>query len=65
MNPKYIDTIEKNNLYFSGSDESGNCMDIVEDPHHKFYIGSQFHPEFKSSIENPCLLFKSFIKKLF
>jgi CTP synthase len=61
VNPKYIDVIKKNNLNFSGSDESGNCMDIVEDKGHKFYIGTQFHPEFKSSIENPCPLFKSFI----
>jgi CTP synthase len=39
-------------------------MDIVEDQKHKFYIGCQFHPEFKSSIEDPCPLFKSFIKIL-
>ena len=61
VNPKYISAIERDNLYFSGSDESGNCMDIVEDKSNKFYIGTQFHPEFKSSIENPCPLFKSFI----
>ena len=29
VNPKYKDIIEKNNLYFSGKDETGNCMDIV------------------------------------
>jgi CTP synthase len=64
VNPKYIHIIEENNLCFSGQDESGNCMDIVEDRQHKFYIGSQFHPEFKSSIENPCPIFKSFINNL-
>jgi CTP synthase len=61
VNPKYIDVIERNDLYFSGKNEKGNCMDIVEDKNHKFYLGTQFHPEFKSSIENPCPLFKSFI----
>lgn len=61
VNPKYKDIIEKNNLYFSGKDETGNCMDIVEDIEHKFYIGCQFHPEFKSSIEVPSPFFNMFI----
>ena len=64
VNPEYINSIESNGLLFSAWDESGNCMDIVEDYEKKFYIGSQFHPEFKSSIENPCPLFKSFIISL-
>ena len=64
VNPEYINSIESNSLLFSAWDESGNCMDIVEDYEKKFYIGSQFHPEFKSSIENPCPLFKSFIISL-
>tara|TARA_B100001063_G_scaffold239383_1_gene262865 strand:+ start:1173 stop:2789 length:1617 start_codon:yes stop_codon:yes gene_type:complete len=64
VNPKYIEIIQNDNLYFSASDESGNCMDIVEDRQHKFYIGSQFHPEFKSSIESPSPLFTSFIDNL-
>jgi len=61
VNPKYIETIEQNNLFFSGTDESEKCMDIVENKSHRFYIGCQFHPEFKSSIEQPSPIFQTFI----
>ena len=64
VNPKYKELIENNDLYFSGTDETGKCMDIVEDTKHPYYVGCQFHPEFKSSIEEPSLYFDMFIKNL-
>ena len=64
INPIYIKDITSDNLSFSGTDISGKCMDIVEDNNCKFYVGCQFHPEFKSSIENPSPIFKYFINSI-
>lgn len=64
INPIYIKDITSDNLSFSGTDISGKCMDIVEDNNCTFYVGCQFHPEFKSSIENPSPIFKYFINSI-
>lgn len=64
VNPDYINVIESNGILFSAFDKSGKCADIIEDNTCKFYIGCQFHPEFKSSIEKPSPIFKSFINTL-
>jgi len=46
VNPEYIDRIEETGLVFSG--RSANRMEIVELPDHPFFLGTQFHPEFRS-----------------
>ena len=46
VNPAYIDDLEDAGLVFSGS--SGRRMEILELPEHPFFIGTQFHPEFRS-----------------
>ncbi len=48
VNPDYIEEFEKHGLHFSGRDESGIRMEIFELKGHPFFMGSQFHPEFKS-----------------
>jgi len=48
VNPEYIDEFEKHGLHFSGKDEAGKRMELFELKEHIFYMGSQFHPEFKS-----------------
>jgi CTP synthase len=45
--------LEKAGLHFVGCDESGNRMEIVELQDHPFYIGVQYHPEFKSRPRRP------------
>ncbi|MFH1424654.1 MAG: CTP synthase [archaeon] len=64
FNPKYVKTLEKAGLVFSGRSPDGEIMEILELPkkEHPFFIASQFHPEFKSRVEKPAPLFKSFIK---
>ena len=46
VNPAYIDQLQTEGLVFSG--ESGRRMEIVERGDHPFFLGTQFHPEFRS-----------------
>jgi len=64
VNPEYISKIEDAGLIFSGTSPDGHLMEIAELPKslHPFFLGTQFHPEFKSSPLNPHPLFLAFIK---
>ncbi len=62
INPEYIETLEKHGLLFSGSAKSAKIMQILELPEHKFFIATQFHPEFTSRPLNPNPLFYGFVK---
>jgi CTP synthase len=46
VNPEYIDDLEAAGMVFSGT--SGNRMEILELPDHPYFVGTQFHPEFRS-----------------
>ncbi len=46
VNPEYIDDLESAGLVFSGT--SGRRMEILELPDHPYFLGTQFHPEFRS-----------------
>ncbi|MBI5072618.1 CTP synthase [Candidatus Woesearchaeota archaeon] len=48
VNPEYIPQLEKHGLVFSGKAPNHPIMQILELPSHKFFMGSQFHPEFTS-----------------
>ena len=45
-----------------GTSPDGSLVEIVEYNKHPFFIGTQFHPEFKSRPDNPHPLFSGFIK---
>lgn len=64
VNPKFVDQIEKKGLVFSGVSPDKRLMEIAELPKtaHPFFLGTQFHPEFKSRPLSPHPLFTSFIK---
>jgi CTP synthase len=64
VNPAYIEKIEKAGLVFSGKSPSGKLMEIAELPKstHPFFLGTQFHPEFKARPLDPHPLFTEFIK---
>lgn len=53
VNPKLIDRIEKNGLKFIGKDESEKRMEIIELKDHKFFVGTQYHPEYCSKVLDP------------
>jgi CTP synthase len=51
-------------MLFAGLSPNHHLVEIVEIPEHKFYIGVQFHPEFKSRPSKPHPLFDGFIKSI-
>ena len=64
VNPEYIESLEKAGLIFSGKSPDGVLMEIAELPKtkHPFFVGTQFHPEFKSTPLHPHPLFSAFVK---
>ena len=64
VNPEFIEQLEKNGLVFSGISPDRRLMEIAELPKgkHPFYLGTQFHPEFKSRPLAPHPLFTAFAK---
>lgn len=64
VNTKYVAQLEQAGLVFSGRSPDGILMEIAELPKskHPFYLGTQFHPEFKSHPLSPHPLFSAFIK---
>ncbi|XP_017242544.1 uncharacterized protein LOC108214841 [Daucus carota subsp. sativus] len=61
VNPEVVGMLEEAGLKFVGKDESGQRMEIVELPDHPFYVGVQFHPEFKSRPGKPSAPFLGLI----
>ena len=62
VDPQYIEILEKHGLVFSGKAPEHPIMQILELPIHKFYVGSQFHPEFTSRPLAPNPLYVGFMK---
>ncbi len=65
LNNKYIKVLEKRGLVASGRSSNKKRFEIVELKGHPFYVGTQFHPEFKSRPLAPHPLFYHFLKKTF
>jgi|MDSW01.2.fsa_nt_gb CTP synthase len=61
FNNNYKEVLEKEGLTASGIFEKQNLVEVVELSEHDFFIGVQYHPEFKSKPLNPHPLFKAFI----
>ncbi|KAI3798394.1 hypothetical protein L1987_33669 [Smallanthus sonchifolius] len=57
VNPDMVPQLEEAGLSFTGKDESGQRMEIVELQSHPYFVGVQFHPEFKSRPGKPSALF--------
>ena len=62
FNNQFIDDFESNGMIFSGKNIKNNLMETIEIPTHPWFIGVQFHPEYKSTVENPHPIFLSLIK---
>ncbi|OGS28297.1 MAG: CTP synthase [Elusimicrobia bacterium RIFOXYB2_FULL_48_7] len=62
LNNKYRKAIEKKGLAITGNYEKKNLAEIVELTGHPWFVGVQFHPEFKSRPDNAHPLFREFIK---
>lgn len=61
FNPEYEETLARAGLFFSGKNPEYNLIEIIELKNHPWFLGCQFHPEFKSKPLNPHPLFKAFI----
>ncbi|KAF0927028.1 hypothetical protein E2562_029251 [Oryza meyeriana var. granulata] len=61
VNPNMVTLFESSGLQFVATDKTGERMEIVEIPDHRFYVGVQFHPEFKSRPSRPSALFVGLI----
>lgn len=64
VNNDYVEALEKNGLVFSGLSPDGKLCEIAELPQrdHPFFLGTQFHPEFKARPLSPHPLFTAFMK---
>ena len=64
VSSQYIEKLEKKGIIFSGFSPDRRLMEIMELPksEHPFFVGTQFHPEFKSRPLKPHPLFLEFIK---
>ena len=62
VNNKYREELETNGLVLSGVSPDNDLVEIIELNDHPFFMGTQFHPEFKSRPNRPSKIFYEFIK---
>jgi CTP synthase len=62
FNNAYLNQYKKSGMVMSGINPDNNLVEIIEIPEHPFFIGVQFHPELKSTVDNPHPLFVKFVK---
>ena len=62
VNNEYREELEKNGMVLAGQSPSRVLVETIELPQHRWFIGVQFHPEFKSRPNRPHPLFAAFIK---
>jgi CTP synthase len=62
FNNSYREQFENAGMVFSGINPKQQLVEILEIPQHKFFIATQFHPEFNSKLEKPSPMFLSFVK---
>lgn len=62
MNSEYLPELQQYGMIATGRNPDTGLVEIIEIPAHPFFIGVQFHPELKSTVENPHPLFVHFVK---
>ena len=62
LNNDYVARLNEAGMRTSGRNPETGLVEIVEIPEHPFFIGVQFHPEYKSTPENPQPIFVAFVK---
>ncbi len=62
FNDRYLADIEEKGMKASGINPNNGLVEIVEIPDHPWFIGVQFHPEYKSTVASPHPLFVGFVK---
>jgi len=62
LNNQFRKLLEQKGMVAAGINPEKNLVEIIELKNHPFFVGTQFHPEFKSRPLKPHPLFKAFIK---
>ncbi len=62
FNSDYLQEFEKNGFLATGTNPETGLVEALELPEHPFYVGVQYHPEYKSTVATPHPLFRAFIK---
>lgn len=62
FNNNYLNLFEENGMLGSGINPETGLVEIVELKNHPWFVGVQYHPEYKSTVENPHPLFVKFVK---
>lgn len=62
FNSDYLQEFEKNGFLATGTNPETGLVEALELPDHPFYVGVQYHPEYKSTVATPHPLFRAFIK---
>ncbi len=62
FNNEYRDEVEKHGMKITGVSPNGVLAEAVEIPNHKFFVGVQYHPEFKSRPNHAHPLFREFVR---
>jgi len=62
FNNTYLEEFENNGMIATGKNPETGLVEVVEIPTHPWFVGAQFHPEYKSTVEKPHPLFMAFVK---
>jgi CTP synthase len=62
FNNKYLEQFETAGMIASGKNPDNGLVEVVEIPSHPYFIGVQYHPELKSTVDNPHPLFVGLVK---
>ena len=62
INPYYHGILQSSGMIFSGRSPDRKLIEFIELPNHKFFVATQAHPEFKSSLLKPAPLFEGFVR---
>lgn len=62
FNNAYLEQFEQNGMVASGINPESKLVEVIELPNHPFFIGAQFHPEYKSHVLEPQPIFVSFVE---
>ena len=61
LNNEYLKDLEESGLTASGKNDDTGLVEVIEIKNHPWFLGVQFHPEYKSTVSSPHPLFVSFI----
>ena len=64
FNNTYLEAFEKAGMRASGCNPDTDLVEIIELAEHRWFVGVQFHPEYKSTVLNPHPLFAAFVKEM-